>query len=102
MNAPVSTRRTGGRRPGCWHAAPRRKNRNHTLPADLVKSGSLSWLGTRLPDGFMTAVTQAFLRPCRIWNRGRDIRFLLEVFNQPEAVLPLEVRSFLRRLDELD
>lgn len=105
MTTLFPTRRPRGRRAtNCPVAAPR-KNRNHNIPSRFVKGGSLSLSragrrsATRLPDGFIQAIAEAFMRPSRICDRVCRIRFVLETFNQSENVLPTKVRRFLERFE---
>lgn len=107
MSMPIAKRRPHGDKRIRAHAAPRTPAHGIT-PAGFVQGGSLSWrgtrcrFGTRLPDGFMSAVNTAFMSPCRISDRVRRIRLVLDRFNQSENVLPTKIRHFLERFDALD
>lgn len=68
---------------------------------EFVKSSKIPWRSSsrRLPLGFMRAINDAFMRPARICDRVRRIRFVLETFGQSEDMLPTKVRRFLDRFD---
>ena len=107
MSEPITTRHTRSRKTGRTHAAAQKPSHPNIFTGFVQAPRLISPRTTtvdphRLPPGFLTAVNHAFMRQCRIWDRARNVRLALETFDQPENVLPTEIREFLQRFEDLD
>ena len=101
MSTPITTRRTRRRNTSRPHAASRWRGHHPTL-TDPAKRGRPEWYGSthRLPNGFMQAVIDEFVRSSRAHDRARRVYSVLEEFNQAEDLLPSKIRRLLKRFDD--